>query len=176
MSQFEREPREDKVVIVDDLKQALQSSSIILTDYQGLSIKQLSDMRNKLRESNSGYKVVKNTLFRLAAKGTPAEALNEEIAGPTAMVFSDDPVAAAKTIQEFTKGQQALVLKSAVVDGQVLNVEQIQELAKIPPRDILYAMVVGGIQSPISGLVCTLQQLYGQLVFTLQAVADKKAA
>lgn len=173
----EREPRPDKVAIVDELKEVLQSSTLILTEYQGLNVKAISTLRKALRDSGSGYKVVKNTLLRLAAKGTAVEALAEELQGPTAVIYSEDPVAAAKAFQDFVKAAKAdVAVKSGLVDGHTMTAAQVDELAKLPPKEQLYAMVVGGIQAPISNLVGTLQQMISQLVFTLQAVADKKAA
>lgn len=176
MPTFEREPRPEKVAAVEELKEILSSSAVILTDYQGLDVKALFAFRRKLRESNSSYKIVKNTLFRLAAKGLPADELADGLVGPTAIVYSEDPIAAAKTLQDYLKGAKALKLKAGIVDGHVVTAEQIEALSKVPPKEMLYAMVVGGLQSPITGLISTLNQLTAQLVFTLQGVADKKAA
>lgn len=177
MPKFEREPRADKVAEVAKLKGVLDSGTVILTDYQGLDVKSISAIRKKLREAAGGYRIVKNSLFELASAGLDAEKLTEGLAGPTAIVYTkDDPVAAAKVLQDFAKGPQAIKIKSGVVDGQVLSAAQIAELAKIPGKQQLYAMVVGGLQSPITGLVGTMQQMISQLVFTLQGVADKKAA
>ncbi|MCE5322873.1 50S ribosomal protein L10 [bacterium] len=176
MPTFERTPRPEKVVAVQELQGMLEKSTIILTDYQGLDVKGLASLRSKLRESGSGYKVVKNTLLVRASEGTASEPLFEGLAGPTAIVYTDDPVGAAKTLGDFTKGPKSIKLKSGIVDGQIIDIKQIEALAKIPPREQLYAMVVGGLQSPITGLVSTMQQMISQLVFTLQGVADKKAA
>jgi len=173
---FEREPRPEKVAAVQELKKILGSSAVILTDYQGLDVKALSAFRRKLHQANSGYKICKNTLFRLAAKDTPAEPLASDLAGPTAIIFSDDAIAAAKTLQDYLKGSKALKLKAGVVDGHIVTVSQIEELSKIPPKEMLYAMLVGGLQSPITGLVSTMNQMIAGLVFTLQGVAEKKAA
>ncbi|MCE5197865.1 MAG: 50S ribosomal protein L10 [Armatimonadota bacterium] len=172
----ERQPKPEKVESVAEIKEMLQKSTVILTDYQGLDMKSLDSLRRKLRETGGGYKVVKNTLFTRASKDTAAAPLSDGLAGPTAMVFTDDPVGAAKTLQEFMKGAKVVKVKVGVVDGQVVSDKQIESLAKIPPKEQLYAMVVGGLQSPITGLVGTLQQLMSQLVFTLQGVADKKQA
>lgn len=176
MPTFERLPRPEKVAVVDDMSEVLKCSAVILTDYQGLDIKSLMSLRKKLRDANGGYRIVKNTLLRRAAKGTAAEQMAEETTGPTAVLYCDDPVAAAKTLQDFVKGAKAVVVKAGIVEGVAVTPDQIAELSKIPPREQLYAMVVGGLQSPISGLAGTLQQLLGQLVFTLQGVADQKAA
>lgn len=177
MPQFEREPRADKVAEVAELKAILESGTVILTDYQGLDVKGVSSVRKKLREAGSSYRVVKNSLFELAAVGLPAEKLTEGLVGPTAMVYTaDDPVAAAKALQEFSKGAYIVRVKAGVVDGHLMSDAQIGELAKIPAMPVLYGMVVGGLQSPITGLVGTMQQMISQLVFTLQGVADQKAA
>lgn len=177
MPKFEREPRADKVAEVAELKDVLSSGTVILTDYQGLDVKGITAVRKKLREAGSGYRVVKNSLFELAAVGLVAEKLTEGLVGPTAVVYTqDDPVAAAKALQEFSKGAHPMKVKAGVVDGHLLSAAQIVELSKIPGKQQLYAMMVGGLQSPITGLVGTLQQMISQLVFTLQAVADQKPA
>lgn len=173
----DREPRADKVQAVAELKDTLNVSALILTDFKGLNVKSISELRKKLRESGSGYVIVKNTLFRLAAAGTPAEPLSDGLAGQTAIVYTnDDPVAAAKVLQEFTKVAKTLKVKSGLVDGHIMNADQMKELASIPPKQQLYAMVVGGLQGPIYNLVGSLQSMMGQLVMTLQAVSEKKAA
>lgn len=177
MPKFEREPRADKVAEVAELRSILESGTVILTDYQGLDVKGITSVRKALREAGSGYRVVKNSLLELAAAGSPAESLTEGLVGPTAIVYThEDPVAAAKALQDFAKGPHPIRVKTGMVEGHVMTAEQIGELAKIPGKQQLYGMVVGGLQSPIAGLVGTLQQLIGQAVFTLQAIADQKAA
>jgi len=172
-----KEPKLEKIQAVAELKEVLDASTVILTEYQGLDLKNTSALRKKLRESGGGYRVVKNTLFTLAAAGMAAEPLAEGLKGPTAIVYTDsDPVAAAKALQECAKASKTFKVKSGMVDGQLFSAAQIDTLAKIPPRQELYAMVVGGLQSPITGLVGTLQSMMSQLVMTLQGVADKKAA
>jgi large subunit ribosomal protein L10 len=176
LPKFEREPRPEKVAAVEELKEILQSTTVILTDYQGLDVNGLMAFRKKLRESNSSYKIIKNTLLKRASEGLLVKQLTDELVGPTAIVYSDDPVAAAKTLKDYTRGAKAIKLKSGIVDGQIVSIEQINELAKIPSKEQLYAMVVGGLMSPIAGLAGTLQGMLSQLVFTLQSVADQNAA
>ena len=177
MPKFEREPRADKVAEVAELREVLSAGTVILTDYQGLDVKGISAVRKKLNEAGSGYRVVKNSLFELAVVGLEAETLAEGLVGPTAVVYSqEDPVGAAKALQEFAKGAHPIKVKAGMVDGHLLSAAQIVELAKIPGKQQLYAMMVGGLQSPITGLIGTLQQMISQLVFTLQAVADQKPA
>ncbi|MGC8862455.1 MAG: 50S ribosomal protein L10 [Armatimonadota bacterium] len=173
----ERQPRPEKVQAVAELRDLLGVGTVILTDYQGLDVKDMSELRKKLRESGTGCRVVKNTLFRLAAVDTPAAPLAEGLVGPTALVYTDDdPVAAARALEEFAKAAKQVRVKSGIVQGQILTAEQVQAMAKIPPKQQLYAMVVGGLQSPITNLVGTLQSMISRLVMTLEGVAEKKAA
>jgi large subunit ribosomal protein L10 len=171
-----KEPRADKVEAVARLRSALDVGTVILTDYQGLDVKAISELRKRLRDAGCGCTVVKNTLFRLAVADTVAAPLAEGLAGQTAVVYtSDDPVAAAKILQEFNK-VKPIAVKCGMVDGTLFTDKQVQALAKIPPKQELYGMVVGGLLSPITGLVGTMQSMMGQLVMTLQAVADKQGA
>jgi large subunit ribosomal protein L10 len=177
LPKFTRELRADKVAQVAELRQILASGTVILTDYQGLDVRGITSVRKKLREVATGYRVVKNSLFELAAVGSDAAKLTEGLTGPTAIVYTaDDPVAAAKALQDFAKGHHAVKVKVGLVDGHLLSAAQIGDLARIPGKQQLYGMLLGGLHSPIAGLVGTLQQMIGQLVFTLQAVAAHKAA
>lgn len=176
MPEFEREPRPEKVQAVAEIKEVLAMSGLILTDYQGLDVKSISNLRRKLREAGSGYRVVKNNLLLRAVEGTDAAGLAEGLAGPTAVVYTDDPVTAAKALQAFGREAKPVPVKGGLVDGRLYSADQIEALSKVPSKPELHAMVVGGLLSPITGLVGTLQQLMGQLVFTLQGVAEKKEA
>lgn len=170
-----KEPRPEKIAAVASLRETLNASTVILTDFQGLNVKEISDLRSRLREGGCGYTVVKNTLFRLAATDTDAAVLADGLEGPTAIVYTnEDPVAAAKTLTDFARLVKPVRVKAGIVDGQAFDAKQIESLAKIPPRQELYAMMVGGLMSPVSGLVGTLQSLIGQAVLTLQAVAEQK--
>jgi large subunit ribosomal protein L10 len=174
-----KEPREDKVQQVGEVKQVIESaSSTILTAYDKLGVKDASNLRKKLRDSGAQFRVVKNTLFKLAAEGTAIESLTADLAGPTAIATTDgDPVAMAKALVDFARESKGLIsIKSGSVDGSIYGADQIQALSKVPPKDVLLAQIVGGLQSPIVGLVGTLQSQIASLVMTLQAVADKQAA
>jgi large subunit ribosomal protein L10 len=170
-------PRPEKVKAVEEIKEVLGYSTVYLMDYTGLDVKTFSAVRNKLRESGTQCMVVKNTLFRRAAVDTPASPLSGTLAGATALVYTnDDPVEAAKLLMTFTKGPRPVHVKAGVVEGQVVSAATVEALSKAPSKPELLAMVVGGLQSPITNLVGTLQGMTSQLVFTLQALAEKKAA
>ena len=170
-------PNQEKVEIVQEIKDLLATAPIvILADHSGLNVKQMSVLRSRLRESSAQFKVVKNSLFELAAKDTPIEALTVGLEGPTAIAVSAEPIGVSKVLAAFIKEFKLLSVKTGMVEGQVVSAAQVQSMATMPPREQLLAMVVGGLQSPIAGLVGTLQGTLGSLVMTLKAVADKQAA
>jgi large subunit ribosomal protein L10 len=171
-------PREDKVQLVREFRDKIQgSSALILTDYRGLTVSDITALRRKLREAGAEYKVVKNTLFGLAAKDLGYEELSAYLSGPTAVAFiANDPVTPAKALMDFIREYKIPRIKGGLVDGRAYGPAQIEALSKIPPKEILVSQLLGSIQAPISGLVGTLQGLMSNLVYTLQAIADKKAA
>lgn len=171
-------PNQEKVEIVNGMKDLLAgATTVILTDHTGMSVKQFSTLRSRLREADAQFRVVKNTLVKLATQGTPVQDLVSNLEGPTSMaVTQEDPVAVAKIIAQFMKESKLLQLKGGFIEGRIVSIEDVRSLSTIPPKPQLLAMLVGGLQSPIAGLVGTLQSTLGSLVMTLQAVADKQAA
>ncbi|MGQ9525278.1 MAG: 50S ribosomal protein L10 [Armatimonadota bacterium] len=166
-------PKKEKVVA--DLINALRnSSSALLTDYRGLTVAQITDLRRKLREANAEYHVVKNTLFMRALRDVGYDI--GQLEGPTAVAFThNDPVGPAKVLIDFMRENKAPTPKGGIVEGRVISAEQVEALSTIPPREVLLAQAVAGIQAPITGLVSCLQGVISNFVLTLQAVADKKA-
>lgn len=173
---FEKKsPRPEKISEVNELKELLSHNTIILTNYQGMDVKVLAEFRKKLKDAGSKYRVVKNTLLKIASEGTAAEELLKDLAGPTAIVYTnDDPVAAAKAVEAFKKVAKTLEMKSGLVDGTAYSASEMEALSKVPSKPELYAMIVGGLLSPITGLIGTLNGMMVQLVGTLQAVAEQK--
>jgi len=171
-------PREEKIQLVEQLRDEVRrASALLLTDYRGLTVGEITDLRRKLGEIGADYKVVKNTLFKLATEGTLDDGLSQFLAGPTAVAFvHNDPIAPAKTLVDFMRDHKTMSIKGGWIEGRVLNAEQVQTLSRVPPRDVLVAQLMGAVQSPLTGLVGTLQSLTSNLVYTLQAVAAKKAA
>lgn len=171
------EPAAAKVEVVDDLKKLVaETQAAILTDYRGLSVAELTDLRKKLRGVGAEYRVVKNTLFkRAAADNMPVAELESFLTGPTAIGFAkSDPVGAARVLVEFVREHKAISLKVGVMDGKILDAAQIDALSKIPSREVLISQMLGSLNSPISGLVGTLNGILSNFVFTLQAIADKQ--
>lgn len=119
--------------------------------------------------------VVKNRLLKIAIHGTEYEALDEELTGPNAVTYcGEDPIEPLKVLAEFAKKHDQPAVKAGVVEGRPVSTDEIAKLAQVPGRDELIASVVGGISAPVTGLVYTLSGLVSDLVFTLEAVADKR--
>ncbi len=169
--------KESKVKAVEELKDKFnRSSAVILTDYRGLNVADITELRRKLKEQGIEYKVAKNTLTRIAIKDFEY-GLDEFLEGPTAMAFSyEDPVAPAKVLIDFAKIHKELEIKAGVVEGKVVSKDVIDELAKMPPKEQLLASAVGAIQSPLYGIVGVMQGTLRNMVYTLQAIQDKKAS
>ncbi len=171
-------PKQEKIDRVAQLgEQVKQSSALVMTDYRGLTVKEISEIRRNLRATGAQYTVVKNTLFHLATKDVMEESISELLAGPTAVAFVEsDAIGAAKALVDFAKTHKALEIKGAYMEGKVLDTTQVVALSKIPSREVLISQMLGAFQSPIAGFVGTLQGVVSQFVFTLQAVADQKSA
>lgn len=171
-------PREDKVQLVRELREIIErSSALILTDYRGLTVSDITALRRKLREVGAEYRVVKNTLFELAATDLGYSDVSSYLSEPTAVAFvQNEPVAPAKALMDFIREHKIPRIKGGLVEGKAYGPEQIQALSKIPPKEILVSQLLGSVQAPITGLVGTLNGLMANLVYTLQAVSEKKAA
>ncbi|MFS8665977.1 MAG: 50S ribosomal protein L10 [Limnochordales bacterium] len=169
-------PRPEKVAAVEEIRGQLQASkAVFVTDYRGLTVAEMTRLRRKLREAGAEYKVVKNPLTRLAAAETDAQALEPLLVGPTALAFAkEDPVAAAKALNEFVRESRVLEIRGGVLGGKPLSVQDVQALADLPPREVLLAQVVGGFQAPIAGFVSVLQGTLRKLVYALDAVRQQK--
>lgn len=167
-------PTPEKAAAVERVSALLDRGvGAILTDYRGLTVAEITDLRRRLREQSAEYHVVKNTLFRRAV--SDPEPLAPYLEGPTAVAFAlEDPVGPTKVLIDFIREKRKVALKAGYIDGRVFNEQQLNELSKLPPKPILLGQVVGAIQSPISGLVFTLQGVISNFVYTLQAIADKK--
>lgn len=167
---------EKKQQEVENYTQKLKDAkSFILSDYIGINVSEADDLRNKLREANIEYKVVKNSILRFAAKNNEMEALLPHLEGPTSVAISyDDAVAPAKILHEYAKNVEAFDLKCGYVEGKPVDVAEIESLANIPSREVLVAKVLGGLNAPITGFVNVLNGNIRGLACALQAIADKK--
>ena len=168
---------EQKKNVVKELSEKVKAAqSFVLADYRGLTVEQDTALRNALRAAGVEYRVVKNTLTSLAMKENGIEGLDGFLNGPTSMaISSDDVVAPAKILSEFAKKFEKLELKAGVVEGKIINVDEIKALAELPSREVLIAKVLGGFNAPISGFANVLNANLKGLVVALNAVAEQKA-
>jgi len=170
-----RVKREDKVRVVQELAEKLRGGSAVLVDYQGMDVGQSTRLRARSREAGVGFVVAKNTLTRRAANEAGVEDLSEYLVGPTALAFSEDPVASAKLMAEFADQVESFVLKGGLLDGgRVLDKASVLALSRLPNREQLLAQVVGGISSPLTGLVNVLHNTVQGLVVALNQIAEQK--
>lgn len=172
-------PKVENINAVSELKQDIENANaMIVTDYRGLKVSDITVLRRRLREINVEYKVAKNTLLTIAAGDAATEEFQKLLEGPTAVAFvrGEDTIAAAKALVDFARESKIMVIRGGMVEGHVYGAEQITALSKIPPKDVLISQMMGSIQAPISNFVGTLQGLMSGLVYTLQAVADQKSA
>lgn len=167
-----------KIAVVAELKEKLAATKgAVLTNYRGLNVSQDTKLRRKLREAGVEYRVVKNTMTRIAAAELGLQELDTYLEGPTAIAISySDPVAPAKVISDFIKENklQKFEVKAGLVEGRVIDSEGVKALASLPPREVLIAKVLGSMQAPISGLVTVLQGTIRNLVYALDAVRKEK--
>jgi large subunit ribosomal protein L10 len=168
----------EKQAVVAELKTKLSNvKGAVLTNYRGLTVAQDTKLRRKLRDAGVEYRVVKNTMTRIAAKEIGITGLETYLEGPTAIAISyTDPVAPAKVISDFIKENklQFLEVKAGIVEGKVIDAAGVKTLASLPPRDVLIAQVLAGMQTPIAGLVNVLQGSIRNLVYVLDAVREQK--
>lgn len=169
-------PTQAKIEKVAELRERVERcAGIYLAEYKGLNVKDVSALRRSVSNDGAEMIVAKNRLLKLAVQGTPAEGLAEYLKGPNAVFFCpDDPVSPAKTISDFANTHEVVVWKGGYIDGAVVDAEGMSRVASMPGKQELLASVVGAVAAPVSGLVFTLSGLVSDLVFTLEAVADKK--
>ncbi len=147
----------------------------MFTEYKGLTVAEIAQLRKDLKEAGAEYKVFKNTLVTIAAKGTPFEAAKDVLNGPTGLAFGyDDPVAAAKKVLDFAGKNDKFKVKSGVIDGQFYSTDQIKEISKLPSKPVLLSMLAGAFQAPASKLAGALHATVAQLAYALEAVKNKK--
>jgi len=167
--------RDQKAAVIDEVTEQLRDAeAVYAVDYRGTSVPQAAELRTKLRDADTRFRVVKNTLTERAADQAGADALKPYLEGPTALVFvKGDAAAAAKTLADFRRTSGLLAFKGGWMGGDVLSAEQIDAIAKLPTRDVLYGRLVGLVASPLTGLAGALGGLIGGLARQLQQMADQ---
>ena len=165
---------EKRQVVTDFSKKVEGFQSVVLTHYRGLNVDQINTLRRRFREEKISYHVVKNTVMKLAAKGTDLEKLNDYFKGPTAIAISHgDPISLAKILSEFVKAQPKLEIKIGLIQGRVIPPDEIKALATMPSREILLAQILGGIHVPAQELAGVILSGLQQVVGVIDARADQ---
>ena len=175
---IERNPRPEKVAEVDRLTTKFaEAKSVFFTDYSGLTVADVSDLRRQFRQNNVEYLVVKNSLARLGAIKAGHDGVVEHLKGPIALAIGyEDPAAPARVIANFLKKHEKPAVKACLIDGDILDGSEAAEIAKWPTREELLAKLVGSLNSPITGLVYALSGVLRQLVTVLDAIRKQKEA
>jgi len=169
--------REEKARVIEELTEKLKGGSVVFVDYKGMNVAQSTRLRARSRESGVEFVVAKNTLAQRAANQAGVEEISEYLVGPTALAFSEDPVASAKLMAEFSDEIGTFELKGGLLDGeQVVDEEGVVALSRLPEREQLIAQVVGGIQSPFAGLVIVLSGTIRNLAVVLNQAAEQKGS
>jgi large subunit ribosomal protein L10 len=170
--------QEKKKQLVDDLHEKLsKTKALILTDFRGLNTSAMNELRNQLREASVEYKVVKNTIMSRASDGTDMAILKDYLSGPSAVALSyDDPVVPAKVLAKFGEEYAALEIKVGVVDGRVVDVEDIKRLSKLPSRDGLMAQLLSVLNGPARSLLMVLNGVPRNFLAVLHAIGEKKGS
>jgi len=144
--------QEKQAVVAEVSEQVAQAETMVLAEYRGIEVGDITKLRADARNAGVYFRVVKNTLARRAVQGTPFEALSDQMVGPLVYSISADPVAAAKVVFEFAKTNDKLVIKAGAYNGKVMDAAAVNALATIPGKDVLLAQLCGLLQSPVSGL------------------------
>jgi large subunit ribosomal protein L10 len=167
--------RDQKAAVIEAVAAQLsEAEAVYAVDYRGTSVPQAAELRTKLREADTRFRVVKNTLTERAADQAGAEPLKQYLEGPTALVFvQGDAAVAAKTLSDFRRTSGLLAFKGGWMNGDVLTADQLDAIAKLPSRDVLYGRLVGMVASPLTGLAGAMGGLIGGLARQLQQLADQ---
>lgn len=175
MAEYVTKLQQHKIDSVDAVKQIFQSSeSYLITDYRGLNVGQITELRGKLRELGTTYKVLKNRHVKIALKQMEYPDISDQLIGPTAVAFAgQDAGPSAKVLFDFTK-EAPLSIKGGIIDGKVFDGKQVEAFSRLPGRDVLISMLMSALNGPLTGLMYAIQAVPQKLVRTLQAVADQK--
>lgn len=167
--------RTEKATEVEELKQRFANDDMfVVTQYSGLTVAQMTKLRSELRKEGANFKVTKNSLAKIAIKGTKHEPLTDLLTGPTGIASSKDPVAAAKVAYNFSKANDKLVILGGILGDKVLDAEAVKQLAQLPSLDALRSKLIGLIQGPATKLAILLQTPARNLVGVTKAYGEKQ--
>jgi len=171
-------PRADKVAVVNEVRDRMDAADgALLTEYRGLTVAELAELRRELVAAGGDYKVYKNTLVRLAVADTPREGMSAFLTGPTAIAFVQGDVSAvAKALRDFARANPNLIVKGGVVGTSIMSAADIDILAELPSRETLLAQFAGALSAPLQQLAGLMQALPRNLAFGVSALLDQRRA
>lgn len=171
-------PRAEKVAVVNEVRDRMEAADgALLTEYRGLTVAELAELRRELTAAGGDYKVYKNTLVRLAVADTPREALSDLLTGPTAIAFVQGDVSAvAKALRDFARANPNLIVKGGVVGSAVMSAADIDVLAELPSRETLLAQFAGALSAPLQQLAGLVQALPRNLAYGISALLEQRQA
>jgi large subunit ribosomal protein L10 len=169
-------PRPEKVAVVAEVTEKLAGAeAALLTEYRGMSVKAMSELRRALRPAGGEYKVYKNTLVRFAARNAGIEGADDLLTGPVAIAFvRGDVAAAAKALRDYARTNQNLLLKGGVLAGKVISASDVHVLADLPPREVMLSQIAGLFQAPLSQMASLLEAVPRTFAYGIQALIDKQ--
>ncbi len=167
---------EEKEIWVDEARDRfVKAETLIVTEYKGLNVEEISELRNNLRKVGYSYQVIKNRLMKLAFSKSEIERIKELFTGPVAIAYGDgELISIAKVIKDFSKEHEKLKVTGGLIGGEMVDVDQIKAIANLPPREILLAQLGHSMLGPITGLVNVLQGTIRKFVYALEAIRKKK--
>ena len=169
--------RAQKENVVDELGHIFESSGVVVVSrYEGLTVAEMQDLRARMREAGGSVRVAKNRLAKIALQGKASESIGQYLTGMTVLAFSEDPVAAAKVVDEYAKGNPKLVILGGAMGENPLDVEGVMAVAKMPSREELIASIVGCIAAPASSLAGAIGAPASNIASILSAIEDREAA
>ena len=169
--------RAQKENVVDELGHIFESSGVVVVSrYEGLTVAEMQDLRARMREAGGSVRVAKNRLAKIALQGKASESIGQYLTGMTVLAFSEDPVAAAKVVDEYAKGNQKLVILGGAMGENPLDVEGVKAVAKMPSREELIASIVGCIAAPASNLAGAIGAPASNIASILSTIEEREAA
>jgi large subunit ribosomal protein L10 len=169
-------PTEAKQETVAELREALAGSrTLIVSEYRGLTVKEIAEIRRALRKQDVTYRVVKNRLMRIAAQDSVGEALSPLLSGPTAIAFGNDESATAKAVLDATRAYRLVTITGAVLGNRAIDADGVRTLASLPSREVLLGRLAGGMQAPLGTLAGLLTANIRNLGYALAQVRDQKS-
>ncbi|MEW6570854.1 MAG: 50S ribosomal protein L10 [Nitrospirota bacterium] len=168
--------RAEKEQVINELRaNFVKAKAVIFTNYRGLTVAELSELRRSLRDGNFEYRIIKNTLAKIASEGTPLFGVKESFRGPVGIAISySDPIITVKKILDYSRKNDKLKVDGAVIEGAFCAPEELKAVAEIPSRQVLLSMLAGGLQAPISKFACALNATLSKFVHALEALKQKK--